>query len=260
MAVFDREALARNLAIGIAMLLVVIFTGWNLFNLLFVYWLEITLVLIAGTVFSLVVYIRAVLEKTTGEEQKAAKHGALEYLLAFVLAGMLGYFMFFVIISTGSIYTYHMILSITNQPPLPLDPGTNGLERSPFVIFGYAAKNLDLPGAVFAVLLLADFFARKNMQNIPKWDGKAPETLDAKSERVNGLWAKTWVPVLERCLAFLAIIWLGTKFPSAPGIAIMLALVAFKALADSIGDDEPALSGVAKWLVRPIVEFWKRKA
>ena len=98
MAVFDREALARNLAIGIAMLLVVIFTGWNLFNLLFVYWLEITLVLIAGTVFSLVVYIRAVLEKTTGEEQKAAKHGALEYLLAFVLAGMLGYFMFFVII------------------------------------------------------------------------------------------------------------------------------------------------------------------
>ena len=259
MAVFDREALVRNLAIGIAMLLVVFFTSWNLFNLLFVYWLEITLILIAGTAFSLVVYIRAMLEKTTEDERKSPEPGALEYLLAFVLAGMLGYFMFFVIISTGSIYTYHMILSITNQPPLPLDSITNGLERNPFVVFGYAAKNLDLPSVVFAVLLLADFFARKNMQNIPKWDGKALETRNAKSDRVNSLWAKTWVPVLERCLAFLAIIWLGTKFPSSPGIAIMLALVAFKALADSIGDEEPALSGVAKWLVRPIVNFWKKK-
>ena len=256
---FDRDALVRNLAIGIAMLLVAFFTGWNLFNLLFVYWLEITLVLIAGTVFSLVVYIRAVLEKTTEEEQKAPKHTAFEYLLVFVLAGMLGYFMFFVIISTGSIYTYHMILSITNQPPLPPDPGTNGLERSPFAVFGYAAKNLDLPSVAFSVLLLADFFARKNMQNTPKWDGKVPETLSAKSGRVNSLWAKTWVPVLERCLAFLAIIWLGTKSPSSPGIAIMLALVAFKALADSIGDDEPALSGVARWLMTPMVNLGKKK-
>ena len=256
---FDRGSLARNLAIGAVMLLFAFFTEWSLFNLLFVYWLEITLVLFAGTAFSLVIYIKAVLEKTTEEERKSPKRSALEYLLAFILAGMLGYFMFLVIMLSGSVYTYHMILSITNQPLLPLDPITNGLERNPLVVFGYAAKNLDLPGAVFAVLLLADFFARKNMQNIPKWDGKAPETLDAKSERVNGLWAKTWVPVLERCLAFLAIIWLGTQFPSAPGIAIMFALVALKSLADSIGDDEPALSGVAKWLVRPIVEFWKRR-
>jgi len=256
---FDREALVRNLAIGTAMLLVAFFVGWNLFNLLFVYWLEITLVAIATTIFSIVVYIRAVLEKTTEEEKNTPAPSAFGYLLIFILVGCLGYFMLSTIISAGSIYTYHMMLSITNQPPLPRDIDTNRLENSPFVVFGYAAKNLDLPSVVFAVLLLADFFARKSMRKIPKWESESPEKMEAKTSRVNGLLAKIWLPAVERCIAFLAIIWLGTQIPSVPGIAIMFALVAIKSLADSIGDDEPALSGIARWLVRPIVDFGKRK-
>jgi len=256
---FDREALVRNLAIGIAMLLVAFFTGWDLFNLLLVYWLEITLVLLAGTAFALFVYIRAMLEKTTEAELKSPKHGKLEYFLAFVLAAMMGYFMFLLISMCASL-AYHMILSITNQPALPLDAETNGLERLPWVVFGYAAKNMDLPSVVFAVLLLADFFAGKSMQKMPKWDGGAPETLDAKSDRVFALLAKTWLPVLERCLAFLAIVWLSTTIPSAPGIGIMFVLVAFKSLADSIGDDEPALMIFGRWLARSILNFVKKKA